>query len=503
MKKQNKIIVLLLAIVLSFTGIALFLTPNQANASTTDTSIDNICKTYTDTENPNGINVDTYVQDFLSTIKVKKADTVSLFFPRNIAKGTYFQNGCSYSGGTSMDYTINISADDNIVKIVPKELFKNEGQKLYIGRKYGFYITTRKAKKYDFVYSTVVLFGTTPDISTNNDYIFSLQITTLMEMDYCYVDKDTDKTYTKNNQNIIDGQWGDIVFENENISDAVIPMIREYWYLDGGNLKHYCFYFDESNDLYVNDISFGANIYNANSLNCGDPGYNIDNDYGYFFIGNEYEFSASKKKNNGDWVQGTKKLGKAVASYILGRIIRNDFLAQQVVSYIDNAFTASDIVKTYVGEELVYNETNKNYVYPNSHLYNTRDSQKQAYGGLAKTSAIMINTTGDDRLYFYNGDYAKGTFSFSHTDKPNGKEYSQLNACVGMRICDKGTWSAQISNNIIFDISPQETHTLNVMQEHGYYMLPNGTMKFAVNPEFGGEYVFDVAKMMWNCFWTV
>ena len=47
----------------------------------------------------------------------------------------------------------------------------------------------------------------------------------------------------------------------------------------------------------MRDISFGATIYNENSLNSFDDGYNAANDYGYFFTGNSYKFYASKYSN--------------------------------------------------------------------------------------------------------------------------------------------------------------------------------------------------------------
>ena len=176
MKKQNIIIVLLLAIVLAFTNITLLLTQNQANAITDNTSLDSICKSYTETENPNVMNVDAYVQDFLRKTRSTLADTTSISPPGSIAKGTYFQNGCSYLGEASPNYDMSISADDNIVKIIPKELFQYNVQKLYIGKKYGFYITTRPISENQISYSTVVLFTSTSDININKTMSFSCKL---------------------------------------------------------------------------------------------------------------------------------------------------------------------------------------------------------------------------------------------------------------------------------------------------------------------------------------
>lgn len=461
-------------------------------ATSTDYDLDQLCQNYTSSDTPNGVSIREYakeVAEFYSkpTSYAYKKDDTRFYLP-----GKLFQQGCFYHGTNNEYVSVSISADDTITKIVPRQLFTEEGEKFYLGKEYGFYVNTRTVKKQNI--TTVVLLDVFTDRPTENDYMASLRVEILLKVEYYYLDTQTTEMMFRDDYNdMSDHKTSSIVFR-EGLTSAVVPAIRSYTSIPiGARELYYYFEYIEPN-LDISDISFGANIYNANSLNCGDSGYSIENDYGYFFIGNEYEFSASKKKATGDFVQGTVKFAKAAASFALGRLIKNDVLAQQIISCISGAFTVTDIVKTYVGDELVYNETNKNYVYPNTHLHNTRDSQKQAYGGLAKTSAIMINTTEDDRLYFCSGDYAKGTFSFSHTDKPTGKEYSQLSACVGMKIRDKGTWSACVSNNITFDISPQETHTLNVMQEHGYYMLPNGTMKFAANPEFGGEYVFDVAN---------
>lgn len=489
---NKRIIVSFLVLVTLLTG-ALLVNFGTNNANAATNSYEETCKRYTSSDTPNGISIKSYATEanerFSSFICIStNQDRV-----RTASQGEYFQNGCLYHGEYNIVVGITVSADDNITKIIPKEAFTEKGKKYYMGSEYGFYVNTKEENNQ--LKSTVVLFDITAENSTSTDHLFSLTVNILMEADYFYVKNNAGKFEIEKD---MDGQYesycSQIQFQN-GLTDAVIPAIRSDFAPNFVGINAGAYYFAyRAPKIDISDISFGATIYNANSLNYGDADYNIDNDYGYFFIGNEYEFSGSKKKSTGDPVAGLKKFTDTATSVFLGKILDDLGPVGKILKAIDNGIAVAEAVQVAIGGEMTYDATNKNYEYPNLHLHNTRDSQKEAYGGLIKASAITINTTGDDKIYFYNNgsDYAKGTYTFSHTDKSTGKEYGQLNTCIAMKITEDDEEKAYVSSNITFDISSQETHTLNVMQEHNYYMLPNGTMKFVVNPEFGGDYVFDV-----------
>lgn len=490
MNKRTSILIALILLLIS----CLAITNNKAIVNASSNNLDDICRDYTATEMPNGLSVKKYAENAAWFYSRAPQMAFSNKFIRKVASGDYFQNGCVYSGAKNIVVDVVISADDNITKIIPKQLFMKVNRKLYMGKEYGFYINTFLEE--GRLKSSVILFDVSAQNSVVDDYIFSITTNVIMRAEYHYVTNNDPKfMFNGIKDTEYEHYCSSFTFKN-GLTDAVIPSIRSYTEpeLVVGDTK-YCFLYIQP-ILDVRDISYGATIQNANSLNYGDERYNIDNDYGYFFIGNEYEFSASKKKGQ-DILNGIWKVIDGSVSLVIGDV-ESKFIkeAWNIISTASSIIEVGEGLDEILSGPMIYNATNKNYDYPNMHIHNTRNAQKEAYGKLVKASAITINTFGDDKIYFYdNGsDYAKGTYTFSHTDKSIGKEYSKLNVCVAMKIVENGEENVHVSNNTTFDISQQETHTLNVIQEHNYYMLPNGTMKFAVNPEFGGEYIFDVAN---------
>ena len=181
----------------------------------------------------------------------------------------------------------------------------------------------------------------------------------------------------------------------------------------------------ESEDFLISDISFGMNLINNNSLNRGDSGYDVDNDYGYFIIGNDYKYSATVKTTDKDkYRKGVTQIGAETFQALLGAI---PFFGD----VISGAQTAISIAQGFerISAPLTYNTTNKNYYYEALATHNTRASQKAAYGMLLKSSAIAINS--NNTLFFGSGDYARGIFNISHTDRPDGTvEYARANLNV-------------------------------------------------------------------------
>lgn len=461
----------------------------NANTYATETSnnVDDLCQQYTDNDAPNGVSIDDYANDYFKNFHRIPKESDSVYHIRTIAPGEWFQNNCTYSGDHHNYFSLSISGDDNIVKLIPRGLFLTEGQKLYFGKEYGFYITTRDASTYST--SNVCLFRVEKELV--QDYMFSISIKPILKMNYAAVSSHS-KLFLKDLQNKKSIFYCDTINLPADKNECILPLPRGYLH----SIPKYTyqrFEYLESEDIDVSDISFGANLYNANSLNFGDDGYSAIEDNGYFIIGNEYEFSVSKKDGS-SVIGGINEIAGVTIPIILNAVPVIGSLASQMYTIVDNTIVSFNGIKSILAGEVTYSVTNKNYIFNNNKFFTTRATQLQNYGQLVKSAAIAINTEGDNKLYFSSGDYAKGTYTLSHTDKPYGKEYCKLDACVVMKITENNEEKVYASNNFTFDISPQETHTLNVMQEHDYYMLPNGTMKFAVNPEFGGEYIFDVSN---------
>lgn len=253
-------------------------------------------KTYAEETSNNtfdGVEFRKYVEGFRSAKKIESRST-SGDENRKLEQGEYFQNNCEFNSGYSKDYEVSIFGDDNIVKFVPKEYFVNTGSKFYMDENYGYYIETKTENENN--YSSVILMSISRETSIEHDYIFSIKVTNLMQMDYCYVVNPNKKIITPGFSLITEKTTGTAIFKN-GISEGVIPLPNNSVVLPPEKAPQYLFTYKESDKISMRDISFGAKIYNENSLNSFDDGYNAANDYGYFFTGNSYKFYASKYSN--------------------------------------------------------------------------------------------------------------------------------------------------------------------------------------------------------------
>lgn len=430
-----------------------------------------------------------YVSDFHYAVENKKAENSTVGSHRQLSRGEKFQNNSEFIGDYGYDFTVNVYGDDDIVKFIPKELFTKAGSKFYVDSNYGYFIETSGDEEV-ILYSTIFLLNISRETSAEKDYIFSIKVENLMQADYCYVSSEDHKINPCDEMNKLLADFGRVRFYN-GVTDAVVPMPRDCKYNGSLSEPHYVFKYMESQNLSMRDISFGAKIYNANSFNYGDNEYNVNDDYGYFFTGNSYKFSATKY-SLGIVKKGIHELGSNAALAIAGQIP----LVKQIIGIANHMLSFGEGLQTLLGG-VKYNKSNEDYTYPEVNLYNTRQGQIENYNALVKASGIIINTEGGDRLYFYSGDYAKGTYEISHTDRPDGgKEYSKLDVCVGIKIRNpNGEEKAYLSENISYDISHLEDHAVNEISESNYYMLPYGQMNFVVEPKFiNSDFSIDVGN---------
>ncbi len=436
-------------------------------------------KTYAEETSNNtfdGVEFRKYVEGFRSAKKIESRST-SGDENRKLEQGEYFQNNCEFNSGYSKDYEVSIFGDDNIVKFVPKEYFVNTGSKFYMDENYGYYIETKTENENN--YSSVILMSISRETSIEHDYIFSIKVTNLMQMDYCYVVNPNKKIITPGFSLITEKTTGTAIFKN-GISEGVIPLPNNFVVLLPEKAPQYVFTYEESNRISMRDISFGATIYNENSLNSFDDGYNAANDYGYFFTGNSYKFYASKYSN-----LFLKKVTHLTGSTIVNTAVGFIPVVGPALSILGTSIVYGiDLAKLVDG--IRYNETNEEYVYPSTNMYSTRQTQVENYGNLVRASAIAINTDGDDKLYFFSEDYAVGKYEISHADRPGGgREYGRIDINVGIKIVNtEGQEVPYVSENISYDINHREDHYVEEIGVFDYYMLPYGQMNFVVEPEF-------------------
>jgi len=489
MKRIRFLISLGLVICAVVSGV--FFSNMTASASSQSVStIDILCEQYTSTITPNGVNIYEYINDFNSNDFQKKYESMTPVPAKTVNKGAYFQNNNIFEKKGNEYVTAKIDGDDNIIKIIPKELFTSVGDKLYIGDKYGFYINTFQRAGKNYFESTVILIDVIKVLT--GDYSFDITIQPLVQIDYCYYQAGNNQNIQLKNYSPRDGQIynnyaNNCFVEFNGVDNAVIPMIRNDYDTNGqtGAKTHYMQY-KESTNFSLSDISFAASLYNCNSLNYGDAGYNAINDQGYFFNGTTYEYHVTKKKN-GSTQLNVNEIGNKLIDKALGAVP----VLGTVYEIMNGTFGAvNSIVSAPL--EIKYNETNKNYYCPELILAPTPQGQIDAYGNLIKYSQMIINSEENDRVLFETGgDYAKGTFKLSKTS--GASEYTSLNVNIALKVINNlessKPPSCLISNTTIIEINQPVPKVINAFENYGYYMLPGLTQKFSFTPVANSNYI--------------
>ena len=84
------------------------------------------------TDTPNGLSIFEYVEEFNDRNGMKWSD-IDVFSGPYVTPGTYFQNGCSFElNVASSSFITEITEDDNITKIIPKQFFINNSNVFYL-----------------------------------------------------------------------------------------------------------------------------------------------------------------------------------------------------------------------------------------------------------------------------------------------------------------------------------------------------------------------------------
>ena len=373
--KKKMAIFTVLAVILCVTIGASCNFANAENIVQNAVTTEELCRQYTNGQNENGINVTDYVNDYFLRYnnRVQTANKEPEQF--SSPAGDYFQNGCSYDAVYRGVLTLTLREDDNITKLIPRALFEKETEKLYYGTKYGFFISTRKIDG-NITISTVILFSV--EKTYQMDSVFTFKTSPLMQMEYVRITSHTNYIYLNGSSDSkLDLQFRNYYFEN-GADDVIVPIIG-CTMVAGENSGIIDLKYTESERYKASDISFGSKIYNGNSLNVGDDNYGVADDYGYFVIGNEYEYSAQK------WTAGTFQGGM---TEIVGTALETALgcidVVGDVLGVAEGLFKIGGAVHSMING-ISYDSTNKKYEYPMLHYFTTREQQKAEYGNLVRS----------------------------------------------------------------------------------------------------------------------
>lgn len=497
--KHNKIYLLLIMVMLLIIGnILVFQETNIAQAyNTTDLPLSIKYGEYANNISPFGISFYDYLNDYAEIKVDHKYTLLGVNIESKHYKGALFSNNVQYATQNSVVYGY-VDGDDNIVKLIPRELFTYENKTLYIGKKYGFLIVTEPYGS--VLQSNVIFIEVVGDV---NDYLADIKLCVRESLTFVYITQNQSMILpsvpTMDNSGIL----ANYVLQN-GISSAVVPLAGIQVVTNATTEKRLRFF--EFEKYVLGNVSFAAQIRNQNTYNIEDEEYDVNNDCGHFFTGNNYYYSATRRQN---------KTFKDVVNSFAGWTFDSgiDFVKDKtewVFEDGDDAFNISRIptaakmlriagVGLDVCERMskatapvIYNDSNVSYNIEAQYLPNTKQSQINKYGKLIKASHAILNSVEDNAAYFRKDNYARAQFSYSHTDGEN--IYSQFEFAVGASLFRKSNWKnigVVVSESSFYDINEPQEKVVSDFENANYYMLPFGEQKIAYTPKYSMAYTIN------------
>ncbi len=399
------------------------------------------------------------------------------------------------------------TADDDIVQIVPKDLFCKADTTLHIGKEYGIFINT--TNEADYYASTVLVFdiNINTDLQATNDTII-LSVKQIFQYNYAYLFADRTRiNYRQDSYN----DYIDYSLQNDTV--VAVPSKINYSILTNSITK---IEYKPVEKYYLKDITMGIALFNENELNYGDNGYNVIDDNGLFVIGYDYDFKACMRDGNRiipitndkvDVVQATKNtlvwslgwlklIPKAnTLSVIVTQLIE---LADVVKSWYPDVTTGVP-VEYVVGEKPHFNEDGVGTFQLKSY-YKSKATQLANYKDesgnpcLVKTAVIPFDASVEGGAWYGVNDFAMGRFEVSNSSQTMPINQTRLVSDIGLKIMDSET-----KELVMFGTSTQHKtigdpvyKDIRVEQEQKLNLLPNGTNYFKFNAEYASDYTFNI-----------
>lgn len=331
-----------------------------------------------------------------------------------------------YGNSVMVDFSkyklISIFGNDEIVNIVPEELFKTPGKTLHIGKAYGFYIECRKPlKSSDVLLSTVMIIDLTYNDRMNDpgkESHLVFQFAPIFQADFAYVRRTDDKTYSLDDQtyDFLDEKYlCDVSLDFATLGDEFIipvPTVTFPHYLASPELSLL-----QHQKYYLVDPSSQLSLLNVNEWNVGDYRYNYINDGGAFISQTDYFCQAMYLKNGTvDWAQSGDILFNTIAYGYDIIDSTNLYKFTSLLKYfpvVDKIYTTIDLIKSikdvqsdfkYSGAWLNKEETYTGY-------YTNAEKQKNEYNCLLTNAAIASTFNGNNLNLLY-GNNAWGKFDY-------------------------------------------------------------------------------------------
>lgn len=381
-----------------------------------------------------------------------------------------------------------LNEDDPIVSIIPKEYFFNVGQILKMGDEYGYFIDTKQKANQNYL-SNVMVF----DITTNTDLTSTIdrvivEVTPIFQYKYVGLTNNAEAEMFH----------GFYLSYGQLTDSCVVPYPSK--------MENYTFVhtleYGMTEDYYLKDVSFGASLFNEQSLNRGDSGYDPYNDYGSYFTGFDYSYQG-KYREYGEF--NGADLGWNIADsvfYWLGYFDAVPVVGS-VTSVLGQIYSTVSLGKGWIDFAVdTYNAVEGEIKSTENKLtatcyYQNRDDQLKYYKDekgnpvLTKTATLVVDSGTEKSIWYGVGDNVTAYFSIGHSAL-NGKipNHTRFTNQLGLQIVSSNNDEVVAAGSTIISDSlrEQETKTLTLDESSDIYMLPEGGDKFTFDAEFASDY---------------
>lgn len=409
----------------------------------------------------------------------------------NYSISDYTTNSLLQKGLVSVDTVdlkkvLSVSEDNAITKIIPKELFANNGNHLYIGKEYGFFVNTEDFESNKK--SIVLVFEiNTVGLDLQNAGMFSIEVKPIFQKAFLYLAQGSGTC--KFHNSVIGAQY--------TISQ---PLVIPYFDVNTNNELSVDY---EVLEFYLKDVSYALRLLNEQESNNGYSDYSAENDNGSFFTYFDYEFNATIREKGEQ------------SSVGLGEVVNNGFsmvlsFVTMVVDDLPVVGTVMDIIDTVMAVDefskslVSYIEGEENAItlediaissgrLTATHFFANKTDQIENYGGLAKTAMLMVNTDDNGKSIWYKqGDSFKGYFKVGHPDSDNGQPlHTRLLRQIAMKVVSKDCQTVAIADgNTTYMLRDKVYKNINIGANNIMYLLPNGVNAFKFMPQYTSDYEF-------------
>lgn len=318
-----------------------------------------------------------------------------------------------YGANASMRHNVvTVLGDDDIVKIIPKELFGKEGIVQHVGKEYGFFIETKRTRKDgDQLVSSVIIM----DVANENDMYsetsishLKIKVSPIFQADFAYVVRGTQMlpALIRGNEKFFNDGYVSNVPVNYSAegSDFVVPIPSHR-----GDTAGECTY-QQHNKYFLTNVSNQTSLYNVNQPNPYDYDYDAMEDTGCFFSQMDFNY-------DGRFLQKGKTSAKDVGSIAYNAAsLAFDFYDKvsglksvfKAVPVLGALVTTADMIASIarIQDSLTYHEVSESKKITYEPYYNNKEQQIAKFGELRKDAACAITSSDPDvQLLFGTGDY--------------------------------------------------------------------------------------------------